>query len=216
MITERPKSKFEDENGVVNIGGLFTEGETDYPKVKEWDRKYTAECDQVSAEYAAKTGYKCWGRWFLDTRKPVSLVTFSSRAQIADQPKWKGDEYWIEITRIGAHGESDGGKYTWYRHMREKNWMGKQGIIDMKRAIGDLVKDGKIVEKKEAEIAEIESNHMERPRPYRLETAGSLERKKIGAWLEKQVEVQRWDGYDRLVHIPYSLIERLKSGKALE
>jgi len=141
MLKERPKSKFEDENGVVNIG--LVEG-PDYPEVGAWDRQFATECDQLSAEYATKTGYKCWGRWFFDTRKPVSLTTFSSRAQIAGQPPWKGDEYWIEITRIGPHGESDGGKYTWYQHMAEKIWMGKQGIADMKRAVADLVKDGKI------------------------------------------------------------------------
>ena len=113
MLKERPKSKFEDKNGFVNIG--LVEG-PDYPEIVEWDKQFAAECDQLSAEYAAKTKYQHWGRWFLDTRKPMSLITFSSRPSV----KVEG---WYSDVRVQDSTIWEAGAESRYRAVLIAEWL---------------------------------------------------------------------------------------------
>ncbi len=131
-IPKRPKSKFEDENGLILLN--FTSDEKDYPEVYEWERQYAIECDRLSASYAAKKR-RHWGRWFLDRKY---LCTYISRPGIGEGTDYRGSTYDIELRRIGPNGESDGGTYTWYEHMAEKNWIGEQGLADLKRAVSEI------------------------------------------------------------------------------
>jgi hypothetical protein len=141
-MRKRPKSRYENEDGALNIALV---GEVpEYPEVRQWDNAYRAQCDQLSEIEAIKTGARRWGRWWLDRAGPGSLNTRASRPGIGGRPSWRGDTYDIGLSRLGPNGESDGGNYTWIEHMAQKNWIGPKGIADLRRAIADMARSGLI------------------------------------------------------------------------
>ena len=136
-LPPRPKSKFEDENGLVNIG-LLMALDKDYPEVYEWDKMYAEECDRLSELAAIQAGKRHWGRWVLNTTRPFSLDCIEVRPAVDDSPQRKFSPYEIVLSRIGPGGESDGSAYTWQEHMAEKNWMGTKGLEDFKKAVSEI------------------------------------------------------------------------------
>ena len=134
MLTARPESRFEDDNGVINLTSLLTKLE--YPEVKEWDRQYAAECDRLAAGKAAR--YKRhWGRWYLDGRY---LCTPVYRAPEGDFQGGCHEVYDFELSRC----MSEAARRQWIGHMDEKLWMGEQGLKDLQRAFDELVKAGSL------------------------------------------------------------------------
>lgn len=136
-MKERPRSRYEDESGVCLLNGC-PDLEPEYPEVIAWDKGYADECDRLSHLAISKTGYQHWGRWYLNTNKPVRLDTRIIIPSIGKKRRWHAGVYSIELSRIGVNGGVDGSKYTWQQHMTEKNWLGKKGLRDLGRAITAL------------------------------------------------------------------------------
>ena len=136
-MIERPRSKFEDENGSMNI--MAYEESKEYPEVLAWWKEYAQECDRLSELQVAKLGKRHWGRWVLTKTRPWSLDCIQVRPGIGESSPREIQAYWIELSRIGSKGESNGQtNYTWQRHLGDKNWIGKQGLADFMRAIKEI------------------------------------------------------------------------------
>jgi hypothetical protein len=135
MITARPQSKYEDENGIVNLARLFHDADfQEYPEVTEWDRQYADECDQLAERLAARHKHH-WGRWYLDGGY---LCTPIYRAPEGEFSGGCHEVYDFSLTIC----ITEKSRRLWIEHMTEKNWMGKQGIADLKRAFDSLIKSG--------------------------------------------------------------------------
>lgn len=128
-MRSRPRSKFEDENGVIGAEGwaLMDSGETEYPEVEAWDKEYADECDRLSKLEAQRTGKRHWGRWYLTK---YALVTPSIHPKNGKPEVYKCQPYDIGLDRL-KHGR-------WLAHMAEKNWIGEQGMKDLERALTEL------------------------------------------------------------------------------
>lgn len=136
-----PKSKFENENGSMNI--MAYDEATEYPEVLAWEKEYADECDRLATIIASKHKHH-WGRWYLDMSKPVSLITEPIRPRIGKRGNFRGDDYWIELKRVDTKFGERGSGYSWIKHMSGKNWIGEQGLKDMENAFNDLIKEGLI------------------------------------------------------------------------
>ena len=123
----RPRSRFENEDGSINLALV---GEVpEYPQAVAWDKEYEDECDRLAELEAIKTGRKHWGRWYLTK---TSLMTRTSRPKIGARGFSRGGYYDIGLDRLGE---------DWVGHMKEKNWMGEKGLRDLGRAISALSED---------------------------------------------------------------------------
>jgi hypothetical protein len=129
-MIRRPRSKFADENGLININAPSTEDE--YPEVVAWDKAYQAECDQLSEIRAAKYN-RYWGRWYLNDEY---LCTDIVRAPEGSFRGGCNEVYDIALSRC----VSEKSRQRWILHMDEKRWIGDQGLKDLARAFGDLIK----------------------------------------------------------------------------
>jgi hypothetical protein len=100
---------------------------------------YANECDRLSELSAVKIGKPHWGRWVLNkTKHLITLDCIQVRPSVGSGSQRTIQSYWIELSRIGPNGESDGGTYTWQEHLSEKNWMGEKGLADFMRAVNEL------------------------------------------------------------------------------
>jgi hypothetical protein len=136
-MNTRPKSKFEDECGVINIWKY--DEKTEYAEVKAWDKEYANECSRLSEIKAAKSGKRHWGRWVLSETEPISLDGIQVIPAVGNYPQRELEPYWIELSRIGPHGESDHGTYTWQEHLKGKNWISEKDLADFTIAIKELI-----------------------------------------------------------------------------
>lgn len=133
MLTARPQSKFTDKNGFVDLVALFNSPDArDYPEVEEWDRQYANECDQIAAKKAAR--YKRhWGRWYLDGHFLCTPICY------APVPGYSGGccgVYDFSLDRC----RTEQARQMWLKHLAEKDWMGEQGLAELKQAFDDLIK----------------------------------------------------------------------------
>lgn len=123
-MRNRPKSRWENEDGSINLGLV---GEVpEYPEVVKWEKEYAEECDRLAEREAVKTGKRHWGRWYLCN---AGLVTRTSRPNVGHYGWSRGGIYDIALNRLDE---------DWVRHMKEKRWMGEQGIKDLTRALEAL------------------------------------------------------------------------------
>lgn len=94
-----------------------------------------AECDSLAETEAVAKGKRHWGRWFLDDKEPISLNTAIIR------PLRTGihynEDYEIELSRCKTRA----GREIWIRHMAEKRWIGKRGLLDLWRAFDGLCEE---------------------------------------------------------------------------
>ncbi len=71
-----------------------------------------------------------WGRWYLDTKKPVSL-------NIMLTPYF---EYWIDLAACQSESQRD----QWVRHIRLKRHISQADLDDLAAAFRDLEREGLI------------------------------------------------------------------------
>ena len=136
----RPEGRYKDKNGFVNVGLLMSEPYREYPAAVKWDIAYKAECDRMATLIAGR--YKRnWGRWYLENRY---LCTVDTRPGIGGGADYKGGEYYIALNRVDTKYGEKGNGYSWIKHISDKNWIGKQGLDDLKRAFDCLIESGEI------------------------------------------------------------------------
>jgi hypothetical protein len=131
IMDKRPRSKFEDKDGIENLDIELT-SEKDFPQVIEWNKKYAVECDRL-ATIEAQNNHTSWGRWYIDDGYLSTWVCFPA---IENNPVRKCYVYDFDINRAKTLQKQD----WWIEHMKEKRWMGEQGIKDLKRAFKYLLK----------------------------------------------------------------------------
>jgi hypothetical protein len=86
---------------------------------------YADECDRLST-LEAQSNHTSWGRWFLEDGYLCTWVCVPSQSA-PYKCEYKYD-FMIELCRTSEQKE------TWVLHMQDKNWMGEQGIKDLRRA----------------------------------------------------------------------------------
>jgi hypothetical protein len=92
-----------------------------------------AECDRLSATEANKFPHH-WGRWYLEDGY---LCTKIMRPQIGNH---RGGSYEVYDIDTRACISKQSGQY-WVDHMAEKNWISKQGLVDLEKAFEALLKE---------------------------------------------------------------------------
>jgi hypothetical protein len=138
-MRDRPRSRFDNADGSWNTGLLMLGKKEEFPEVVDWDNDYADECDKLSEEQAIKTGKQHWGRWVLNKSKHLTtLDCINVHPAIGNISQRITQAYRIELSRIGRNGESDGDTYTWQEHLEEKNWLGKKGLVDFKKAVKEI------------------------------------------------------------------------------
>lgn len=123
-MKERPKSRWENEDGSISFSLMGKVPE--YPEVIAWDREFEVECDKLAELEAIKTCKKHWGRWWLTK---TSLNTRIHRPRVGARGFMKGGIYDITLDRL---------RKDWLEHMKQKNWIGKKGILDLETALYEL------------------------------------------------------------------------------
>lgn len=123
-MRNRPKSRWENEDGSINFALVRDIPEN--PEVTIWDKEFADGCDRLAEIEAVRTHKKHWGRWWLTK---TSLNTRINRPKEGIGGFMRGGIYDIALDRL---------KKDWLEHMKQKNWIGQEGLRDLANALSEL------------------------------------------------------------------------------
>jgi hypothetical protein len=100
------------------------------------DKIYADKCDKLST-IEAQNNHTSWGRWFVEDGNLCTWVVLPETENLPVRKCYIYD-FAIDIVKNGK------GQEFWVNQLSEKNWIGEQGIKDLKRAFKYISKHGKI------------------------------------------------------------------------